>query len=131
MRDQDPESRRKHIPQARLPAPTYTVIALRALGSRVLILCRGARARTIWVRSRTTASDERAEKEKGERAPEPAALDEEDIEDVAFARKVRGRGVVGLEGLRDRTVDAVVVRRAQGRGEVGEGGAEEESQGVD
>jgi len=92
-----------------------------------LILRRGVGTGTIWVWGGTAAGDEGAEEEEGEGAPEPAALDEEDVEDVAFAGEVGGRGVVGLEGLRDGTVDAVVVGRAQGWGEVGEGGAEEES----
>jgi hypothetical protein len=73
-----------------------------------------------------SAAYERDEEDVGQRAPEPAALDEVDVEDVAFAREVAGGCGVGLEGLRDWGVGAEVVGRLEGWAEVGEGGAEEE-----
>ncbi len=68
---------------------------------------------------------EEQEEEEGDRDPEPGDLDEEDVEEVAFERKVVGGGGGGVR-LRDG-----VVRGAAGRGvEEGEEGAEEEGGGV-
>lgn len=65
------------------------------------------------------------EEEEGERDPEPGDLDEEDVEEVALAREVAGRGG-GRVRLRDGVVGGVA-----GRGvEEGEERAEEEGRGV-
>lgn len=67
------------------------------------------------------------EAEEGQRDPGPAALDEEDVEDVALAGKVRGRKgrVLGV-GVDEGIVGGV----ADGRGEEGEEGAKGEHDGV-
>ena len=63
------------------------------------------------------------EDEKRDGDPEPSALDEEDVEQVIFAREVRGdRARV----LHVRLRDAVVGRGADGGVEEREEGAEEE-----
>ena len=62
----------------------------------------------------------------GEGGPEPALFDKEDVEEVAFLRKVAGRQVRGVR-LRRRGVG-----RVAGVGlEEGEEGAEKEGAGVD
>lgn len=65
------------------------------------------------------------EHEERERDPEPGYLDEEDVEEVAFAREVAGRVGRGVR-LRDGVVGGV----ARGGVEDGEEGAEEEGRGV-
>lgn len=69
---------------------------------------------------------EHQEEDKRERDPEPGDLDEEDVEEVAFAREVAGRGGGGV-----RLRDGVVGGAAGGGVEEGEEGAEEEGGGVD
>lgn len=66
------------------------------------------------------------EGEEGERGPEPADLDEEHVEQVAFAGEVRGRQRGGV-GLQLRGVGG----RAGAGVEQGEERAEEEGGGVD
>ena len=64
------------------------------------------------------------EEGEGERDPEPGDLDEEDVEEVAFAGEVVGRGGGGV-----RLRDGVVGRVARRGVEEGEEGAEEEGGG--
>lgn len=66
------------------------------------------------------------EDEECERGPKPADLDEEDVEEVAFLREIRG-GQGGRMGLRR----GVVRRRPCGGVEEGEERADDEGCGVD
>ena len=69
---------------------------------------------------------QREEGHEGERDPEPGHLDEEDVEEVALAREVAGRG-----GGRVRLRDGVVGGGARAGVEEGEERAEEEGRGVE
>lgn len=58
------------------------------------------------MRCSASSGDEDDEQEEREGAPEPAALDEVDVEDVAFLSEVGGGEGLRLEGLLEDVVGA-------------------------